>query len=263
MARGGRVKDPEFPAGVIVRGRRAGKTTACLEWLTRGHPVKNVGRNEWSRLLIVTDNRMLEQVLRRTLPRWHEIDHLLQQRGLPQGLAGCVISAEAFRVGRGRLRGQGAGRRADSPEIMVDDADLLIQQALGFWPDYLVVTGRPFDPDGEPDPWEPGGYRMANGTMHQAWYHEGIREMHFHHDAHYASRDAENRYSEWLNAAEDPYAGWTDEQRRRLYEGRWEPATEEDIELRHGLGSPDAAGGEGDLEPPAHDGPGEPPVRSA
>jgi len=135
----------------LVADRQEGKTTQLVEWLLGGEPIE--AWPSWSRLLVVTSEQRYSYIL----DRFHVASRELESKGCPGGLGKVVVSAnfDKFVIQRMRL--------ADV-EVAVDDVEELIAQQLGFLPDVVSMTAKPFGADVVHAP-----YKDAKGVLH-LWY---------------------------------------------------------------------------------------------
>lgn len=123
---------------VITDGRQTGRTTALLRWLIGGHPVD--GWPGWSRVLIVATARDAQRII----VDYPELQHELRHRFTP-ALGKLVISVHEL---------PHVLHVADpAVAYAVDNADWIIEHALGVRPAVLTIEGVATDPD---DPIDPG-----------------------------------------------------------------------------------------------------------
>lgn len=133
----------------VLADRQEGKTTQLVDWLTHGEPIE--AWPSWSRVLIVPGPGQMEDVVR----RFTAADQTLRDKGCKGGLGKVVLTVGSYALTRLRL--------ADV-EVAVDNADLLIEQAIGLRPDLISMTGSVHGAQPARVP-----FKDAKGVIH-LWY---------------------------------------------------------------------------------------------
>lgn len=136
-------------AQAVLAERQEGKTTQLIEWLVNGEPL-DVWPS-WSRVLIVPTPEQMSDIVH----RFQVADQTLRGKGCPGGLGKVVLTVGSYQLTRLRL--------ADV-EVAVDNADHLIEQALGLRPDLVSMTGSVFGAQPARVP-----FKDAKGVIH-LWY---------------------------------------------------------------------------------------------
>lgn len=138
----------------VLADRQEGKTTQLVDWLVHGEPI-DVWPS-WSRVLIVPEARQLEDLV----SRFRVADQTLRDKGCAGGLGKVVLTVGSYTLTRLRL--------ADV-EVAVDNADHLIEQALGLRPDLISMTGSVFGAQPARVP-----FKDAKGVIHLWYAVEGV-----------------------------------------------------------------------------------------
>lgn len=133
----------------MLAERQEGKTTQLIDWLTHGEPIDKWP--SWSRVLIVPDAQQMQDTVR----RFAVADQVLREKGCIGGLAKIVLTVGSYALTRLRL--------ADV-EVAVDNADHLIEQAIGMRPDLVSMTGAVFGAQPARVP-----FKDTKGVIH-LWY---------------------------------------------------------------------------------------------
>lgn len=133
----------------VLAERQEGKTTQLVEWLIGGEPID--AWPSWSRVLIVPDPRQMDDLV----SRFKVADQTLRDKGCRGGLPKVILTVGSYALTRLRL--------ADV-EVAVDNADHLIEQAIGLVPDLVSMTGSVFGAQPARVP-----FKDARGVIH-IWY---------------------------------------------------------------------------------------------
>ena len=138
----------------VLADRREGKTTQLVDWLTHGEPID--AWPSWSRVLIVPDGQQLDDITR----RFTVAAQTLRDKGCKGGLGKVVLTVGSYALTRLRL--------ADV-EVAVDNADHLIEQAIGLRPDMVSMTGSVYGAQPARVP-----FKDAKGVIHLWYAVEGV-----------------------------------------------------------------------------------------
>jgi len=123
---------------VFLGNRQSGKTQALIDWIMEGEPTLQYPN--WSRVIVCPNHEQTVLVYKRLRKATEGVDS--QEHPYVHDLRKAVWSINDLRA---NLRGSLSSHRGEF-EIALDNADLIIREALGWGsPSLITITGELYD----------------------------------------------------------------------------------------------------------------------